>query len=69
VFGIWDPRSRIQNPRYRIRDQEKTYSGFRIQGVKKALDPGSGSATLDFLKYKSSVLVTVELGAYKDTQN
>jgi hypothetical protein len=32
-----------------IRDQEKTYSGSRIQdpGVKKAPDPGSGSATLE----------------------
>jgi hypothetical protein len=38
-----------------IRDPEKTYSGSRIHnpGVKKAPDPGSGSATLskvcDFL--------------------
>jgi hypothetical protein len=31
-----------------IRDSEKTYSGSRIPdpGVKKAPDPGSGSATL-----------------------
>jgi hypothetical protein len=33
-----------------IRDPEKTYSGSRITdpgpGVKKLLDPGSGSATL-----------------------
>jgi hypothetical protein len=29
-----------------IRDPEKTYSGSRIQGVKKAPDPGSGSARL-----------------------
>jgi hypothetical protein len=36
---IWDPGSEIRNP-------EKTYSVSRIQGVKKAPDPGSGSATL-----------------------
>ncbi len=37
----WDPGSEI-------RDSEKTYSGSRIPdpGVKKAPDPGSGSATL-----------------------
>jgi hypothetical protein len=29
-----------------IRDPEKTYSGSRIQGSKKAPDPGSRSATL-----------------------
>jgi hypothetical protein len=29
-----------------IRDLEKTYPGSRIQGVKKAPDPGYGSATL-----------------------
>jgi hypothetical protein len=36
-----------------IRDQEKIYSGSRIQdpGVKKAPDPGSRSATL-FLRLK-----------------
>jgi hypothetical protein len=33
-----------------IRDPEKTYSGSRIQGVKKAPDPGSDSATL-YLTY------------------
>jgi hypothetical protein len=40
-FGIRDPGSEIQDP-------EKTYSGSRIPdpGVKKAPDPGSGSATL-----------------------
>jgi hypothetical protein len=34
-----------------IRDPEKTYSGSRIPdpGVKKAPDPGSGSAALLFL--------------------
>jgi hypothetical protein len=33
-----------------IRDPEKTYSGSRITDpwVKKAPDPGSGSATLDY---------------------
>ncbi len=38
---IWDPESEIRDP-------EKTYSGSRIPklGVKKAPDPGSGSATL-----------------------
>jgi hypothetical protein len=37
---VWDPRSEIRDP-------EKTYL-FRIPdpGVKKAPDPGSGSATL-----------------------
>jgi hypothetical protein len=40
---VWDPGSETG-----IRDPEKTYSGSRIpdQGVKKAPDPGSGSATL-----------------------
>jgi hypothetical protein len=36
-FGIRDPRSGIL---------KKTYSGSQIQRVKKAPDPGSGSATL-----------------------
>ncbi len=38
---VWDPGSEIRDP-------EKTYSGSRIPdpGVKKAPDPGSGSATL-----------------------
>jgi hypothetical protein len=41
---VWDPGSEIRDP-------EKTYSGCRIPdpGVKKAPDPGSGSATLQFL--------------------
>jgi hypothetical protein len=30
-----------------IRDPEKTYFGSRIQGSKKAPDPGAGSATLE----------------------
>jgi hypothetical protein len=40
-LGLWDPGSEIRDP-------EKTYSGSRIPdpGVKKAPDPGSGSATL-----------------------
>jgi hypothetical protein len=40
--------SGIRDPRSGIRDPEKTYSGSRIPdpGVKKAPDPGSGSATL-----------------------
>ncbi len=40
-FGIWDPGSEIRDP-------EKTHSGSHIPdpGVKKAPDPGSGSATL-----------------------
>jgi hypothetical protein len=38
---VWDPGSEIRDP-------EKTYSGSGIPdpGVKKAPDPGSGSATL-----------------------
>jgi hypothetical protein len=38
----------IRDPRSGIRDPEKTHSGSRIPdpGVKKAPDPGSGSATL-----------------------
>jgi hypothetical protein len=38
---VWDPGSEIRDP-------EKTYSESRIPdpGVKKAPDPGSGSATL-----------------------
>jgi hypothetical protein len=38
---VWDPGSEIRDP-------EKTHSGSRIPdpGVKKAPDPGSGSATL-----------------------
>jgi hypothetical protein len=38
---LWDTGSEIRDP-------EKTYSGSRIPdpGVKKAPDPGSGSATL-----------------------
>jgi hypothetical protein len=36
---VWDPGSENRDP-------EKTYSGSRIQGSKKAPDPGSGSATL-----------------------
>ncbi len=41
ILWIWDPGSEIRDP-------EKTYSGSRISdpGVKKAPDPGSGSATL-----------------------
>jgi hypothetical protein len=41
-FGIRDPGSEIRDP-------EKNYSGFQIPdpGVKKAPDPGSGSATLN----------------------
>jgi hypothetical protein len=46
----WDPGSEIRDPgpRSGIRYPEKTYSGSRIPdpGVKKAPDPGSGSATL-----------------------
>jgi hypothetical protein len=40
--------SGIRDPGSEIRDPEKTYSGSRIPdpGVKKAPDPGSGSATL-----------------------
>jgi hypothetical protein len=40
--------SRIRDPGPGIRDPEKTYSGSGIPdpGIKKALDPGSGSATL-----------------------
>jgi hypothetical protein len=36
------------DPGSEIRDPEKTYSGSRVPdpGVKKAPDPGSGSATL-----------------------
>ncbi len=43
-FGIRDPRSGIRDPRSGIRDKNL----FRIPdpGVKKAPDPGSGSATL-----------------------
>jgi hypothetical protein len=39
---VWDPGSEIRDP-------EKTYSGSWIAdpGVKKAPDPGSGSATLE----------------------
>jgi hypothetical protein len=37
---VWDPGSEIRDP-------EKTYSGYPDPGVKKAPDPGSGSATLD----------------------
>ncbi len=42
-FGIRDPGSEIRD-----RDPEKTHSGSRIPdpGVKKAPDPGSGSASL-----------------------
>ncbi len=38
---VWDPGSEIRDP-------EKTYSGSRIQGLKRHRipDPGSGSATL-----------------------
>jgi hypothetical protein len=45
---VWDPGSEIRDPGSEIRDPEKTYSGSRIPdlGVKKAPDPGSGSATL-----------------------
>jgi hypothetical protein len=32
-----------------IRDPENPYFGSRFKGVKKALDPGSGSATLIFV--------------------
>jgi hypothetical protein len=52
--------------RIKIRDPEKTYSGSRIRipdpdpGVKKAPDPGSGSATLE----KSKVIFRFHL---KDT--
>jgi hypothetical protein len=44
--GIRDPGSGIRKKP--IPDPEKTYSGSRIPdpGVKKAPDPGSGSATL-----------------------
>jgi hypothetical protein len=40
--------SGIRDPGSEIRDPEKTYSGSCIPdpGVKKAPDPGSGSATL-----------------------
>ncbi len=37
---VWGPGSEIRDP-------EQTYSGSRIQGVKKVPDPGSGSATLN----------------------
>jgi hypothetical protein len=42
---VWDPGSEIRDP-------EKTYSGSRIPdpGVKKAPEPGSGSATLKSTK-------------------
>jgi hypothetical protein len=42
--------SGIRDPGSEIRDPEKTYSGSRIPdpGVKKAPDPGSGSAILGF---------------------
>jgi hypothetical protein len=46
---VWDPGSEIRDP-------EKTYSGSRIQGVKKAPDPGSGSATLVFSKIQDQNL-------------
>ena len=50
--GIRDPRSGIQDP-------EKTYSGSRIPdpGVKKAPDPGSGSATLINSEMFSPILI------------
>jgi hypothetical protein len=43
LFKIWS-----LDPGSEIRDPEKTHSGSRITdpGVKKAPDPGSGSATL-----------------------
>jgi hypothetical protein len=39
----------VRDPGSEIRDPEKTYSESRIldPGVKKAPDPGSGSATLE----------------------
>jgi hypothetical protein len=45
----------VRHPGSEIRDPEKTYSGSRIPdpGIKKAPDPGSGSATLcTFLQYE-----------------
>jgi hypothetical protein len=47
-IGVWDPGSEIRDPGSEIRDPEKTYSGSQIPDpeVKKAPDPGSGSATL-----------------------
>ncbi len=50
---IWPNFPRIiEVSTQKIRDPEKTYSGSRIPdpGVKKASDPGSGSATLSGLK-------------------
>jgi hypothetical protein len=50
-----------------IRDPEKTYSGSPDPGVKKAPDPGSGSATLPQRLLKSQILadnsVAMHLGA------
>jgi len=37
---VWDPGSRIRDPRFGIRDPEKTYSGSRGQ-------KGTGSRILD----------------------
>jgi hypothetical protein len=50
LFKIWswDPGSGIPESGIRIRDQGSRINPFRIPdaGVKKAPDPGSGSATL-----------------------
>jgi hypothetical protein len=39
--GTWEPGYEIRDPRNRIRHPEKTYSGSRIQGSKKASNSGS----------------------------
>jgi hypothetical protein len=46
---VWDPGSRVRDP-------AKTYPdpGSRIQGSKKAPDPGSGSATAVFIIFLCS---------------
>jgi hypothetical protein len=51
-FGIRDPGSEIRDPRSGIRDPGSGKNLFRIPdpGVKKAPDPGSGSATLGITK-------------------
>jgi hypothetical protein len=47
---IWASFQKIVTNEFGIRDPKKTYSGsrIRVQGVTKAPDPGSGSATLVF---------------------
>jgi hypothetical protein len=43
---VWDPGSEIRDPGSEIRDPEKNLFRIPEPGVKKAPDPGSGSATL-----------------------